>query len=43
MLRIEVENFNVVLGNNTIDMLGNFEIQVGIWWKDNACHPLKAN
>jgi hypothetical protein len=28
MLTIEVEYFNDILGNNIIDMLGNFEIRV---------------
>jgi hypothetical protein len=39
MLRIEVENFNDILGNNTIDMLGNFEIRVGmVEGQCNAIH-----
>lgn len=37
MLRIEVENFNDILRNNTIEMLGNFEIRVDM--VEGQCMP----
>jgi len=37
MLRIEVENFNDILGNNTIHMLWNFEIWVDM--VEGQCMP----
>jgi hypothetical protein len=37
MLRIEVENFNDILGNHTIDMLENFEIRLDM--VEGQCMP----